>query len=316
MPLRSRESRLRPRTTQDTAVNPNSRAIAAHLIIGSRQEPFLGAALAAIEDAASTLIVNDNSSAPSPHARTLEESRFGREGRLIVDRTRFENFAAARNVCMRLHADHDAGGWVMYIDADEVHGEAIARIASRLGEIPAEYGFVDAYMWHFFQSLEWYTSVDREMMFSRWKPELHWEGAIHEQLVGLRGRRIALPYIYAHFSSVFGPRHFAEKGRHYSSLGAPGEIVPESELERIDIAKLYRDYYPQLMRFRGRLPAAAQATAAQLCRQLAGEYAQTDAVARTAPPLQRVRRALAQVNFEQRWRLRALNPLARRLVAP
>jgi len=289
--------------------------IAAHLIVGSREEPFLAAALDAVEGAASVLLVNDNSTGDSPHARALAESRFGREGRLVVDRTPFENFAAARNVCMRLHEQHDGGNWVMYLDADEVHGEPISQIASRLNEVPPDYDFVDGYMWHFFQSLDWYTSIDREMMFSRYKPGLHWEGAIHEQLVGLTGKRIALPYVYAHFSSVFGSRHFAEKGRHYSSLGAPGEIVPEHELDRINTAKLFGPFYPRLMRFRGVLPPAARSTAAQLRQKLSGEYAQTDAAARVASPLTRLQRAFAKINFEQRWRFRALHPLARKLVA-
>jgi len=305
----------RPRAAAALEVDSLIPRVAAHLIVGPREEPFLAAALSAIEGAAALLLVNDNSPEPSPHSETLAASRFGREGALFIDRTPFENFAAARNVCMRLHEQHGAGAWIMYIDADEVHGEPIARIAKHLDRVPAEYDFVDGYMWHFFQSLDWYTSIDREMMFSRFKPGLHWEGAIHEQLVGLTGKRVALPYVYPHFSSVFGPRHFAEKGRLYSSLGAPGRIVPADELDRIDAIKLFGPYYPSLLRFRGTLPVAAQAPAGELREKLSSHYALTDAAASVAPPLIRLRRAIAKINFEQRWRLRVLHPLARKLLA-
>jgi len=290
--------------------------VAAHLIAGRREEPFLAAALSAIADAAATLIVNDNSSDPSPHAQTLAESRFGREGRLIVDRTPFENFAAARNVCMRLHEVHRAGDWVMYVDADEVHGEPIARIASRLNGVPQDVDYVDGYMWHFFQSFDWYTSIDREMMFSRFRPGLHWEGPVHEQLVGLRGKRLALPYVYGHYATVHGPRHYAEKGRHYSSLGAPGEVVPEDQLDTVDSAALFAEPYRRLLPFRGAHPQAAAATIARLRRELSKNYAETDAAARAASPLRRLARAVASLNFEFRWRARNLDPLARKLVAP
>ena len=87
--------------------------VAAHLILGARDEPFLSAMLASIADAATLLIVNDNSYGDSPHATTLATSRFGQEGRLVVDRTPFGGFAAARNICLRLHEELAAGNWAV-----------------------------------------------------------------------------------------------------------------------------------------------------------------------------------------------------------
>ena len=43
-------------------------AIAAHLILGAREEPFLEAMLESVSGAATLLIVNDNAPDPSPHA--------------------------------------------------------------------------------------------------------------------------------------------------------------------------------------------------------------------------------------------------------
>src|SRR5579863_1076304 len=104
-------------------MNSPARGVAAHLILGARDEPFLSAMLASIADAATLLIVNDNSPNPSPHEGTLAASRFGRENRLVVDRTPFSGFAGARNVCLRIHRDLNAGAWVAFVDADEVHGD-------------------------------------------------------------------------------------------------------------------------------------------------------------------------------------------------
>ena len=48
----------------------------------------------------------------------------------------------------------------------------VRHIAARLGELPAQYDFVDGYTWHFFASFDYYTSIERRMMFFRYRPEL------------------------------------------------------------------------------------------------------------------------------------------------
>ncbi len=63
--------------------------VAAHLILGPREEPFLGAMLESIDGVAETLIVNDNAPDPSPHAQTLAAAPSRRRARLVVDRTPF-----------------------------------------------------------------------------------------------------------------------------------------------------------------------------------------------------------------------------------
>jgi hypothetical protein len=285
--------------------------IAAHLILGPREEPFLGAMLASIEDAAALLVANDNAPDPSPHAAILAASRFGREGRLVVDRTPFSGFAAARNVCLRLHAEHDAGGWVAFVDADEVHGQGIRAIARGLDGVPAAYDAVDGYTWHFFGSFDYYTSIERRMMFFRFRPDLRWEGAVHEKLVGLNGKRIALPYVYAHYGHTLEPRRHAEKGRHYSSLGAPGGVLGEEELDGFDVVRYYAPVYPRLLRFGGNHPPAAAATLAELRPRLAAHHALTDRVARAQPLAIKLRNILRKANYELRWRGRLLERLAR-----
>ncbi|HVA33279.1 MAG TPA: glycosyltransferase [Candidatus Baltobacteraceae bacterium] len=288
--------------------------IAAHLILGPRPEPFLGAMLESIADAVSLLIVNDNGPDPSPHLAALECSRFGRDGSLVLDRTPFTGFAQARNVCMRLHAQRNAGGWIAFLDADEVHGLEVGRVAGHLGGVPAEYDFVDGYTWHFFQSFEYYTSIERRMMFFRFRPGIGWSGAVHERLRGLSGKRVALPYVYAHYGHTLEPRRHAEKGRHYSSLGAPGGVLREDQLADFDVAGYFATEYPRLLHFGGHHPAAALETLEKLRPSLKPYHELTRSIVASQPLLVKAKNAARKLNYELRWRGRGLDPLARSLM--
>jgi hypothetical protein len=289
-------------------------SIAAHLILGPRTEPFLPAMLDSIAGVASILIVNDNAPDPSPHAATLNASRFGIEHRIVVDRSPFAGFAAARNVCLQLHAQHSDAAWVAFVDADEVHSPGVDRIANRLDLVPKEYDFLDGYTWHFFASFDYYTSIERRMMFFRYRPDLHWEGAVHEKLVGLSGGRIAVPYIYAHYGHTLEPRRHAEKGRHYSSLGAPGNVLREEELDTFDVARYFAPVYPRLLRFTGSHPAAAVGLVNRLRSSLEPHHALTEAIVRSQPASIKFRNMVRKVNYEVRWRSRGLGRLGYRLI--
>lgn len=293
----------------------NANGVAAHLILGPREEPFLAAMLESIEGAATSLIVNDNAGDPSPHAAALAKSAFGREGRLVVDRTPFSGFAGARNVCLRIHAERHAGDWIAFVDADEVHGPAVRRVAKNLVRVPQAYDFVDGYTWHFFQSFVYYTSIERRMMFFRYKPGIRWEGAVHEHLAGLDGKRIALPYVYAHYGHTLQPRRHAEKGRHYSSLGAPGGVLREDQLDDFDVAQYFAPEYPRLLEFRADHPPAARAAIAGLAPQLREYHELTARIVRAQTASVKVRNALRQANYELRWRGRGLDRTARLLLS-
>jgi hypothetical protein len=266
--------------------------------------------LESIAGVASLLIVNDNSPDPSPHERTLLESSFGKENAIRVDRTPFAGFAAARNVCLRLHRECSTAAWVAFVDADEVHGPGIRRIARNLDRVPDEYDAVDGYTWHFFGSFDYYTSIERRMMFFRYRPDLHWEGAVHEQLCGLRGRRVVVPYVYAHYGHTLAPRRHAEKGRHYSSLGAPGNVLRQDELESFDVERYFAPVYPRLLRFTGSHPPAARAALSQLRPPLKSDHELTGRVVRAQPLAVKLRNVARRLNYELRWRSRVLTPLA------
>jgi hypothetical protein len=289
--------------------------VAAHVILGSREEPFLSALLSSLEGVVERLIVNDNAEGASPHTKTLQESSFGRDGRVIIDRSPFTGFSDARNICLRLHAQHGAGDWVAFVDADEVHAPQAAHVAKHLPALPETVAFVDGYTWHFFQSFDWYTSIERRMMFFRFAPGARWEGGVHEKLLGIDGARIALPYVYAHYGHTLEPRRHAEKGRHYSSLGAPGDVLREEQLDAFDVERYFAPVYPRLMRFRGTQPPAALETLERLRPVLAPFHAITARMARKQAMGTRFRNAVRRVNYELRWRGRALDPRARSLLA-
>lgn len=289
---------------------------AAHLILGPREEPFLGPLLDSLQNACGLMLVNDNSPDPSPHAQTLAESLFARQNRLIVDRTPFTDFATARNVCIRLHREHDAGEWMLFVDADEVHGDELERVARKLDGVPANVDFIDGYTWHFFQSFDWYRSIERAKMFIRVTPEMRWEGIVHEKLQGPSGDRLALPYVFGHYGWVLPIERQAAKERLYASLGRPGKMLPQEELDAPDLERSFREEWRTVLRFRGTHPPAVRATIAKMRAALALQFEAVDRIVPgTQPPLQRVRNALMRANYEQRWRLRELNPLARRLLA-
>jgi hypothetical protein len=290
--------------------------VAAHLILGPREEPFLGALLESLRGACDCVLVNDNSPEPSPHVQTLARSTFAQEGKLVVDRTPFTDFAAARNVCIRLHRERDAGEWMLFVDADEVHGPQLARIAANLRAVPQGYDFVDGYTWHFFQSFEWYRSIERAKTFMRMTPDAQWEGAVHEKLRGPSGKRIALPYVFAHYGWVLPIERQAHKEKLYASLGRPGDMLPQQELDAPELERSFAHEWRTALRFRGTHPRAAAQIIALLRQALAPQFA---AVEQIVPRHQDARRRIANElmrwNYEQRWRMRALNPLARRLLA-
>lgn len=290
--------------------------VAAHLILGPREEPFLGSLLESLKDACGVLLVNDNSADPSPHEATLAESDFARERRLILDRTPFKDFASARNICIRLHHEHDAGEWMLFVDADEVHGPQLTRIARNLDRVPQNVDFVDGYTWHFFQSFDWYRSIERAKMFIRVTPDLHWEGIVHEKLLGPAGTRVALPYVFGHYGWVLPIERQAAKERLYASLGRPGKMLPPEELNAPDLERSFREEWRTVLRFRGVHPPAVMPAIHRMRESLRGQF---EAVERIIPrnqsPSDRLHNAFMRLNYEQRWRLRALNPLARKLLA-
>lgn len=290
--------------------------IAAHLIVGRNEESFLPALLRSLEHVVERVIVNDNSGDPDgPNARALAASAFARRGDLVLDRAPFVDFADARNRTLALHRQLGLGEWAAFVDADEVHRPVAATIARNLNRLPRDVAIVDGYTRHYFQSFRLYTSIERRMTFFRVTPGVHWVGRVHERLAGVAGRHLAIPYVYDHYGAVFSLHRQAAKGRQYSSLGQAGPIVAEGDEETVRAVDYFHSQWPLALRYRGDHPAAVADLQAQLERTERERYAWSERTAAAFQPAHvRAANLVRRINFEYRWRGRALDPRALRLM--
>lgn len=251
------------------------------------------------------LVVNDN--APSengPNAAVLRASAFARRGALHIERHPFVDFADMRNRAFAALAALDPRpDWVMWLDADEVHGERVRAIARGiLPTLDSSVGSVDCYTYHFFGTFDWITDVARRFAFYRYDPSLRWVNPIHEKIVGLSGRAIVLPYIYYHYGNVAAAPLLADKYARYHALGNP--VPPREDPESIDI---YLEKISAVRPFRGEHPSAARATLAAMRAELGPMFAAIDAAYRAGrTPSMRARAALRGLNEAARVGLRRL----------
>ncbi|MDQ2817137.1 MAG: glycosyltransferase family 2 protein [Candidatus Eremiobacteraeota bacterium] len=267
----------------------------AHLILGRRFEPYLEAALESIGGCCGHLVVNDNSGvASSPHAAVLGASPFGQAGRITVARSGFVDFSSARNACIAATPKEYSGAWVLFFDADEVHGGELGAIAELLPRLPADVRAVDGYSRHFVGSYRWCHSVQRRLCFFRLAPDLRWSGAVHERLAPL-GRRVVLPAVWSHYGHVVTPRMEAEKGRLYGALGQSGPTALEADLPLLD-ARVWAGMLVQALPFHGYYETAVLPTIAKLSTAWASTFAQVDALAAKRPVRARLRAALGGIN--------------------
>lgn len=251
--------------------------IACALCIGSSPEPYLEATLLSIADVVDLLVVNDNGDlAPNPNLSTLEASPFGRSGRLHRVKTKFVDFATMRNDAFAALAVVAKPDWVLWLDADEVHGSEIASLArGLLPRLGNDYGSVDGYTNHFIGSFSWISDVARRLCAYRFDPGLRWHNAVHEKLEGLRGKPLILPYRYAHYGNVMPAALSVAKHRRYLELGS-AVAYDLAKMQEPSLEAVYAGRGRYARRFRGEHPTAARALIAQLEREWAADFAAVD----------------------------------------
>lgn len=225
------------------------------MILGGRREPFLAPCLASLEGAVDMLVVDVNGDCPQ-NVLDLEESALFKSGRLRHEARPFAGFAAARNHTLELLPPGE--GWILKVDADEVHDPGGLALVTRriLPALPPSVGILDAYTLQFMQSFRYITGVDRRHdLLCRRTPELAFAGDVHEQTLGLRGRRLAAPYVYGHFGYVRDPGEVLDKWRHYAALGDGsydaeelGRAVGEGYLdEQAALCRSWRGRHPEVL---------------------------------------------------------------------
>jgi hypothetical protein len=281
--------------------------IACALCVGDAPEPYLAATLESIADVVDVLVVNDNSGlARSDALATIEASALARSGRLRVERNAFVDFAQMRNDAQTtLAALSPAPDWVLFIDADEVHGEQVVYLARdvlpRLGRDVAQ---LDAYTYHFFGTFGWISDVARRMAFYRFSPRLRWVNPVHEKLDGLTGKAVVIPYVYHHYGNVQPPGLLARKHGRYYELGNPVERPPAPEEATLAV---YVAKAAAVRPYRGAHPRAARPAVERIARENAPAFAAIDAAfAEHRTPLVRAATAFQGLNEALRVGLRRL----------
>jgi hypothetical protein len=285
---------------------PKSPGIVAHVIIGARVEPYLSAVLDSIQGVCSRAVVNDNSGvSPGPNDAVIQASSLSAQGRLSQIRTSFTGFADARNACIDATPADARNGWALFVDADEVHGSELARMAALLPRLPDDVDAVDGYSRHFVGSFAWWLSVERRLCFFRFAPDRRWREPIHERLEPV-GRRIVLPAVWAHYGHVVTPRMEWEKSRLYSSLGQPGFSPTDEQLASVDAALAWGRMRGDVMRYRGDHPTAMRATIERLSRDWASTFAAVEQLFSRCTPFESVHRGARRANFARLVAMRGI----------
>jgi len=273
--------------------NNSTITIACALCVGTTREPYLEATLASIADAVDALVVNDNSrAAQSANAPALAGSAFAARGALRVARHPFVDFADMRNRAFaELASLARSPDWVLFLDADEVHGAQLRYVAREiLPRLDAATASVDAYTYHFFGTFRWITDVARRFVFYRYRPDLRWVNPVHERITGLHGAALVVPYAYHHYGNVLPPALLARKHTQYYELG---NAVPRPPREDEATRDVYLARAAAVRPYRASHPASARATLAALESEFAEEFAALDAgFERARSPARRVENAL------------------------
>ena len=279
--------------------------IACALCVGATPEAYLPAALAAIAPAVDALVVNDNSGLErSENVRAIEASAFSMRP-LIIESQPFVDFADMRNRAFaslaRLPVRPD---WVLFLDADEVHGEQLRYIAHEiLPRLSRDVAHVDGYTYHFFGTFHWITDVARRLMFYRYDPTLRWENAVHEKIVGLGPRAVVLPYTYHHYGNVVPPALLARKHTTYYALG---NRVPEPPSEETATIAQFVDKASDVRRYRDPHPVVVRPTLAEIAAASRDTFAAIDEAFADASTEESVATRLRALNESARIELRRL----------
>lgn len=243
------------------------------MIISNKKEPFLEACLESLNEAVDLLVINDNSAdKANPNIESIKKSKMFNQNKVKILFNSFNGFDDARNKCLEyIHSlGRREGSWMLKIDADEVHTPALKIIAKEiLPNLPETMGVADSYFFHFMQSFDYLYSIDRRHdFFVRYTPSLHWEGAVHEKLLGQQGKRIALPYAFYHYGYVNSKDDILEKWKLYSRCG--DNSFPD--LDKFDRSVFLNWEGRYCVKFKGKHPIFANDLICEMKKVRAGEF--------------------------------------------
>jgi len=191
--------------------------------MGKRPEPLLSASLESVKDCLDILVINDNGENPE-NLEAVNQSSLFKANKIHLITSDFNGFAQARNVCLEyLKGLGTKPGelWILKLDADEVHTPGIYNLTRKiLPRLNSDIGGIDGYWLLFIQSFEYFARFERRHdLLVRFRPEMRWEGRVHETLEGKSGRVIPLPYLYFHYGYVAEASQILAKWEQYREMG-------------------------------------------------------------------------------------------------
>lgn len=223
-------------------MDPKERSVSckviATMIVGSQNEPHLAQVLESVYGSVDGAVVDYNGENEF-NWQALTSSKLYKEGHLRIEKSKFENYAQARNNTLRM-LDRDTS-WFFRLDADEVHfPEDLQKITRQiLPSLKDRVGILDAYWLCFFHSFKYVRHLERRHdLFVRFYPDMLWTRNIHEQLQGKRGIRVAAPYVFHHYADIKDPQEFLAKQRDYVL-----RTNVESTLKKIKIIDNIHDHF-------------------------------------------------------------------------
>lgn len=190
--------------------------VSAHIIFGSNPEPFLEAALRAVEwvDYYCAINTDPESSIAAQNEATFRRVVPREKQRLERIWMKEMDFARARNECLKLAT---TGDYVLLVDADDVHYPEFEGLAREF--IERGHDMITTHFWHLIGYKDlWGQEPHREILFTKtdetgFLKNVH-EGLSHpRQSPGLVG-----DYHYVHYGYIKPPREIFRRWVLYSKL--------------------------------------------------------------------------------------------------
>ncbi|MDH7578631.1 MAG: glycosyltransferase family 2 protein [Bacillota bacterium] len=202
------------------------------MYVVKNEEEYLPFSISSIYDAVQEIVVVDNGSTD----KTVEILKgFSKVRLFFSDAT---SFSELRNLAL----SKITGNWILILDADEVFYK---DLKTRLPELTKD-ETVDGYIVWFYHLMRSYyymqnrcerDPIYRRVGIVRNVPGLHYEGAVHEKLVGVGSRILDSGLHYVHYGYTRPPAEILAKWKYYDRLAGR----PADHCDRLNPHDLLKD---------------------------------------------------------------------------
>lgn len=195
-----------------------SHKIAAQILFGQNEEPFLEAAMRSVEWVDYFTVCNTapNSYWGKVNEEIVEDTAKDLKVELCYDSYDFGDnfsFASARNLCIAMTNPDD---YILIVDADDVHYPELEYILKNAIEAGAD--SLTAYFYHLMVYKDIFQYVQpREIMYKNY-PGTQWVADVHEQLVHKSTWPVTVDYHYVHYGYIKPQTQVFDRWKFYSDI--------------------------------------------------------------------------------------------------